>query len=218
MLRVEEASLSTFRQLPPDKQERVLDAALAEFAEQGYQAASLNRLVAQAGIAKGSLYQYFPNKEGIFRHIFQFALNQVRRTLTTVKDETQEEGFFVRLEKSLLAGVRFLREYPRVYGLYLKIQFDKNVPFREDLMATVRRHAVEYFASLVRRAKSRGELRPAVPEAAVLFLLDALFDRFLQAVAVPALDVTLDLNQAPEDVVRQRIHELVQLLRDGLAA
>ena len=114
--------------------------------------------------------------------------------------------------------MRFLREHPRIYGLYLKIQFDKNVPFREDLMATVRRHAAEYFASLVRRAKARGELRPGVPEAAVLFLLDALFDRFLQAVAVPALDVTLNLNQAPEDVVRQRIHELVQLLRDGLAA
>ena len=62
----EEAALSTFRQLPPDKQERVLDAALAEFADQGYHQASLNRMVAQAGIAKGSLYQYFPNKEGIF--------------------------------------------------------------------------------------------------------------------------------------------------------
>ena len=92
------------------------------------------------------------------------------------------------------------------------------MPFREEFLAAVRRHAAEYFASLVRRAKARGELRPGVPEAAVLFLLDALFDRFLQAVAVPALDVTLNLNQAPEDVVRQRIHELVQLLRDGLAA
>ena len=59
------------------------------------------------------------------------------------------------------------------------------MPFREEFLATVRRHAVEYFASLVRRAKARGELRPGVPEAAVLFLLDALFDRFLQAVAVP---------------------------------
>ena len=218
MLRTEEPALATFRQLPPDKQERVLDAALAEFAEQGYQAASLNRLVAQAGIAKGSLYQYFPNKEGVFRHIFQFALKQVRRTLTTVKDETQEEGLFVRLEKSLLAGVGFLREHPRIFSLYLKIQVDKNMPFRAEFLATVRRHAAEYFASLVRRAKARGELRPGVPEAAVLFLLDALFDRFLQAVAVPALDVTLNLNQAPEDVVRQRIHELVQLLREGLAA
>src|SRR5208337_624250 len=125
-LRHEEAVLATFRQLPPDKQERVLTAALAEFADQGYRAASLNRVVAQAGIAKGSLYQYFPNKEGIFRHIFQHALTQVWRTLTTVKEETLGEDFFARLEKSLLAGVRFLREHPRIFSLYLKIQFDKN--------------------------------------------------------------------------------------------
>ncbi len=218
MLAQTEPALATFRQLPPDKQERVLDAALTEFADQGYQAASLNRLVAQAGIAKGSLYQYFPNKEGIFRHIFQFALGQVQRTLTTVKEETLEEGFFVRLEKSLLAGVAFLREHPRIFGLYLRIQFDKNVPFREELLAAVRRHAAAYFASLVRRARARGELRPGVPEPAVLFLLDALFDRFLQAVAVPSLDMTLSLHQAPADEVRQRIHELVHLLKEGLAA
>ncbi len=218
MLRTAEPARPTFRQLPPDKQERVLDAALSEFADQGYQAASLNRLVAQAGIAKGSLYQYFPNKEGIFRHLFQFALNRVQRTLTAVKEETLEAGFFERLEKSLLAGVAFLREHPRIFGLYLKIQFDKNVPFREELLAEVRRHAAAYFGSLVRRAKNRGELRPGVPEAAVLFLLDALFDRFLQAVAVPALDVTLSLHQAPDEVIRARVRELVGLLRDGLAA
>jgi TetR/AcrR family transcriptional regulator len=178
----------------------------------------LNRLVAQAGIAKGSLYQYFPNKEGIFRYIFQFALNQVRRTLTAVKEETLEEGFFKRLEKSLLAGVRFLREHPRIFSLYLKIQLDQNVPFREEFLAAVRRHAAEYFGSLVRRARARGELRPGVPEAAVLFLLDALFDRFLQAVAVPALDVTLGLHQAQEAEIRKRIRELVGLLQEGLAA
>ena len=121
-------------------------------------------------------------------------------------------------EKSLLAGVGFLREHPRVFGLYLKIQFDKNVPFREELLAAVRRHAAAYFASLLGRARARGELRPGVPEAAVLFLLDALFDRFLQAVAVASLDVTLSLHQAPEEIIRQRIHELLQLLKDGLAA
>jgi TetR/AcrR family transcriptional regulator len=214
----EEAALATFRHLPPDKQERVLDAALAEFADQGYQAASLNRMVAQAGIAKGSLYQYFPNKEGIFAHIFQYALQAVRGTLTTVKEETLEENFFVRLEKSLLAGVRFLREHPRIFSLYLKIQFDKNVPFREEFLTAVRRHATEYFASLVRRAQSRGELRPGVPREAALFLLDALFDRFLQAVAVPALDVTLGLHQAPEATIHQHIRELVSLLKEGLMA
>jgi TetR/AcrR family transcriptional regulator len=213
-----EAAFSTFRHLPPDKQERVLDAALSEFADQGYQAASLNRVVAAAGIAKGSLYQYFPNKEGIFNYIFQHALNLVRRTLTSVKEETLEENFFVRLEKSLLAGVRFSREHPKVFNLYLKIQFDKNVPFREEFLAAVRRYATEYFASLVRRAQANGELRPGVPKAAALFLLDALFDRFLQAAAVPALDVTLNLHAAKDEVIREHIRELIALLREGLTA
>jgi hypothetical protein len=52
----------------------------------------------------------------------------------------------------------------------------------------------------------------------VLFLLDAVFDRFLQAVAVPALDVALGLHQAPETAIHQHIRELISLLKDGLIA
>ncbi len=218
MVMKSDSAQATFRHLPPDKQERVLEAALTEFADQGFQAASLNRMVAQAGIAKGSVYQYFPNKEGMFRFIFENALALVRHTLLQVKEETLEHGLFTRLEQSLLAGVRFLKEHPRIFSLYLKIQFDKNVPFRDEFLAAVRRHASEYFGSLVRRARARGELRPGLPEETMLFLLDAVFDRFLQAAAIPALDPTLGLHQADEAALQRRIRQLVNLLRDGLAA
>jgi len=89
---------------------------------------------------------------------------------------------------------------------------------REEFLAAVRRHATEYFASLVRRAQIRGELRPGVPRQATLFLLDAVFDRFLQAVAVPALDVTLGLHQATDAAIHKHIRELISLLKEGLAA
>jgi AcrR family transcriptional regulator len=214
----QEPARPTFSHLPADKQARVLNAALAEFADQGYHQASLNRLVARAGIAKGSLYQYFPNKEGIFRHIFQLALKLVRQTLVEVKETTAQEDFFTRLEKSLQAGVRFLQTHPRIYSLYLKIQFDRQTPCRQEFLATVRRHAGEYFGSLISRARTRGELRPGISEPAALFLLDAVFDRFLQAAAVPALDVTFNLHQAPEEIIQRRIRELIDLLREGLAA
>lgn len=218
VMSVEESARATFRHLPPDKQEKVLDAALAEFADHGYHQASLNRLVSQAGIAKGSLYQYFPNKEGVFHYVFQYALGLVRDTLVRVKEESREDDLFTRLEKSLKAGTRFVRQHPRIFSLYLKIQFERNIPYREEFLALVRRYATEYFESLVRRAKFRGELRPGLSEAAALFLLDAVFDRFLQAMAVPALDVTLGLYQAPEETLNRRIREIVDLLRDGLMA
>ena len=149
----------TFLNLAPEKQERVLAAALGEFADKGYAQASVNTMVSASGIAKGSIYQYFKDKKSLFLYIFDFAIGMVRRTLLAVKEETRGEDFFVRLEKSLLAGVDFIQRHPRVYGLYLKILFDQHVPKRQELLRAVRQFAAEYLGSLVRQGQARGELR-----------------------------------------------------------
>ena len=207
----------TFRNLSPEKQARVLTAALGEFSDKGYAQASVNTMVSASGIAKGSIYQYFKDKKSLFLYIFDFAIGMVRRTLLAVKEETREEDFFVRLEKSLLAGVDFIQRHPRVYGLYLKILFDQHVPRRQELLRAVRQFAAEYLGSLVRQGQARGELRAELPPAAVIFLLDALLDRFLQAAALPAFDVTLGLDQAGPEEMRRRIGELGDILKAGLA-
>ncbi len=208
----------TFLNLPEAKQEKIMAAALAEFADKGYDQASVNVMVSASGIAKGSLYQYFKDKKGIFLYIFEVAIAAVRRTLMKVKDETQGEEFFTRLEKSLLAGVDFIRRHPKIYNIYLKILFDQRVPEREALITAVRRFAADYLGSLVRQGIARAEIRADLPGPTVIFLLDALLDRFLQAAAVPAFDVTLGLDKAGEAEVQKRVEELVDLLRAGLAA
>jgi TetR/AcrR family transcriptional regulator len=213
-----EAARPTFLNLPPEKRERVLAAALGEFSDKGYEQASVNTMVSASGIAKGSIYQYFKDKKSLFLYIFDFAIGMVRRTLLTVKEETREEDFFVRLEKSLLAGVDFIQRHPRVYGLYLKILFDQHVPRRQELLRAVRQFAGEYLGSLVRQGQARGELRADLPTGSVIFLLDALLDRFLQAAALPSFDVTLGLDHAGPEERRRRVGELVSLLKKGLAA
>jgi TetR/AcrR family transcriptional regulator len=140
----------------------------------------------------------------------------VRRTLLAVKEDTREEDFFVRLEKSLLAGVDSIRRHPRGYGLYLIILFDQHVLRRQELLRALRQFAAEYLGSLVRQGQARGELRADLPPGAVIFLLDALLDRFLQAVVVLSFDVTLGLDQAGPEEMRGRVGELVKLLKTGL--
>jgi AcrR family transcriptional regulator len=208
----------TFLNLSEAKQARIIEAALTEFADKGYPQASLNVIVSRSGIAKGSLYQYFTDKSGIFLYIFDFAISMVRRLLVQVKESSLEEDFFTRLEKSLLAGVTFIKQHPKIHGIYLKILFDQQVPQRHELLQQVRRFASDYLQSLLRRAMARGELRPDLPLATTTFLLDALLDRFLQAASIPAFDVTLGLDQAGEAEIHLRVMELVDLLRHGLAA
>jgi len=55
-----------FLSLPEGKRQKILKIATKEFAIKGYAKASLNRMVEKLGIAKGSIYQYFHNKEHLF--------------------------------------------------------------------------------------------------------------------------------------------------------
>jgi len=55
-----------FDNLEPDKQEAILQAAGEEFAEKGFEAASINRIIKKSGMSKGSVYYYFEDKADLF--------------------------------------------------------------------------------------------------------------------------------------------------------
>ena len=61
--------MKLFTELDSEKQERILDAALKEFAEYGYENGSTNRIVKNCGISKGSLFKYFENKEDLYFYL-----------------------------------------------------------------------------------------------------------------------------------------------------
>jgi AcrR family transcriptional regulator len=61
----------TFLRLPGEKQKRVFEAAVDEFAAYRFREASINRVIKAAGIPRGSFYQYFKDKEDLYTHVLQ---------------------------------------------------------------------------------------------------------------------------------------------------
>ena len=59
----------TFYNLPEEKRIRIFEAAVDEFSEVRFSEASINRIVKAAGISRGSFYQYFEDKDDLFRHV-----------------------------------------------------------------------------------------------------------------------------------------------------
>ena len=55
-----------FFELDKEKQDRIIKAAITEFAEYGYENSSTNRIVKNCAISKGSLFKYFENKEEMY--------------------------------------------------------------------------------------------------------------------------------------------------------
>ncbi|MDR3555119.1 MAG: TetR/AcrR family transcriptional regulator [Syntrophobacteraceae bacterium] len=208
----------TFNRLDEGKKARILDVAVEEFSRHGFRQASVNRMVESIGIAKGSLFQYFGSKEGLFTVIFNHAVELVRQSLRQVKRQTGEQDFFGRIKESLLAGIRFIERHPRVYRIYLKMIFQEDFPLRTEFLQQVHLFSAEYLQPVVEAGIQSGDLRADTDIDMSVFMLDALMDRFLQAYCVPFLDAGASIYKAPADELERKADEFIKLLRYGIGA
>jgi len=62
--------------VPPGKRERIIRAAVEEFAERGYEIASTNAITARAGISKGLLFHYFGSKKNLYMYVLREMVNR----------------------------------------------------------------------------------------------------------------------------------------------
>lgn len=70
-----------FDNLEPERREAILSAAGEEFAAHGYAAASLNRIIDEAGISKGSLYYYFDDKADLFASVVEQTVERLLESM-----------------------------------------------------------------------------------------------------------------------------------------
>lgn len=209
---------NTFSNLPDEKRQRIITAAVREFAAYGYQQASLNRIVKELGIAKGSLYQYFKNKEGLFLYIFQCFTTLVKQSVRKEVLAAQQTTFFGHVRAIVWAGINFINSHPDYFHIYLRVLFESEVPHREVLIGQVRLFSAEYFGPLCVAAQQDGEIRKDIDPQMVVFVLDALLDRFLQGYAKPYLDGGLALAGKSEEELQNEVNMVIRILQDGLSA
>ena len=146
----------TFLNLPEEKRRRITDVAVKEFSSKGYEGASINSMIDRLQIAKGSIFQYFGDKSGLFMYVFGVAMDMVKSYLRDVRDSSADEDIFKRLNRTMAAGIEFVNDHPRIYSLYLRIQFDQTTPFRDEILSSLRKHSLNYLRSLLQDAREHG--------------------------------------------------------------
>jgi AcrR family transcriptional regulator len=75
---------------PQQSQQRILDAALAEFAAKGFAGARVDVIARQARINKRMLYHYFGDKEGLFRKVLRRKISERAAWLASAPEEPSE--------------------------------------------------------------------------------------------------------------------------------
>ena len=121
----------TFYKLADTKRKTFLHEAYKEFALHSFDAASITNLVKSLSIAKGSVYQYFNDKE----ELYEFLVNDANRQLSLLVEKAcpfNSEDFFSWYTKLLMVEVKYLLSFPQ-YALLFQKLISASIPQHKEL-------------------------------------------------------------------------------------
>lgn len=100
-----------FFDLKKEKQDRMINAALKIFAVNGYQKASTDDIVKEAGISKGLLFHYFGSKAGVYTFMYEYSSRFMTMELERAVS-LREKDLFLLLKQMEEAKSVLLANYP----------------------------------------------------------------------------------------------------------
>ncbi len=200
------------------KRARILETAMRNFADRGYHAARIEDIARELAIAKGSVFQHFGTKDGLFLACYEKAALSFHAYLDA-PPEIVEKGFFATLRYWLERTDRLVRENWVPYRIGLLGNYGTDLSLRKQINHFLRERDPYGTAAFVRMGIERGEVRSDIDEEMIVSLLDWTFERFQDALLVAELDPGLFSRQgATVEKTEARIAQFLELLRGAVGA
>lgn len=202
----------TFLKLSPDKRSMIEAVAIDEFAENPYQCASISAIVAKAGIAKGSFYQYFDGKQDLYLHLLALANQQKGELVRQVKPSEKAMNTLDYVRWMLQLAFLFEVRFPKLAKIAYR-SFVEDLPFLDEVEGELHRGGAFYFNDFLSQGVFHEDVATWVDIDMASFLLTLIYHHF-----GPYLLKRLQLSEA--DFAEGRLDifgdQLVQDLYDNL--
>ena len=149
-----------------ERQERILDAAIHEFASRGFNGANINIIARRAGVSIGSMYSYFESKEELFLTVMKYCLRTLYDALSSIH---VTDGVVAAFEDMLRMARAVSIRQPEVTQIYLDCSSQSLVSLSEAESVTVK-----LYKDILANDKALGRVRADLDIDSTAFMLDNL--------------------------------------------
>lgn len=142
----------TFFNLPEEKRNRIIEAAILEFLTYSFDQASIARIIDKADIPRGSFYQYFENLKDLYKYIFAHATDQKINYFRKSIPQFEGSGFnfFETLRELFVTGLRFANENPKLVAIGNNFLKESNTALRDEILMEQMPKAKNIYAEMIR--------------------------------------------------------------------
>lgn len=167
----------TFFNLTQDKRERILRAAQRVFAATAYRRVTIDSLVDEANIPKGSFYQYFHDKDDLYIHLFAQLGLEKERILRKTLEANGDRSFLEQMNALLREGIAFERSGERLGELYGRFMSECPQDVRRRVEKAYRPMERALYEKIVTMHITRGAFREDLDVRSCAFLLAGALGR-----------------------------------------
>jgi AcrR family transcriptional regulator len=196
------------------RRDRILEAAMRQFADRGYRGTRVEDVATEVGVAKGTVFLDFGSKETLFLEAFKRAVSLLPAWLDAPADVV-EQGFWAVLDWWLQRAEELVASDPVPNRVALIARTDTSLDIRRPVDRFMRSEDPYGTLEFVEFGVKRGELRDDVDAEMIASTLDWMAERFQDALVSEDLDPGL-IHRRPERRP-MRIKEFVEVLRGGIA-
>ncbi len=192
----------TFLNLPAAKQASVMAAAIDEFSKRNVEEAKLSNIVRAAGIPRGSIYQYFANKDDLYVYVFERLREERREYTKAAFDDYLTSPFLTFFERFYALDTEFLARHP-LHIQMGKVMYSHASGVSLSLIRAIKNRYRELFVLAIERDQDSGVIRADVDRSVLadlcvhfmtdIFIFQNLSDRMTLTDMRDHLRGTIDL-------------------------
>lgn len=198
------------------KRSLILTAAMRHFADHGYEAARVGDMASQLGIAKGSVFQHFGSKDGLFFEAYKSALRALPRYLDVPAD-VKDAGFFAVVRYRLTLPVEFWEQYRVPYRIVLLGNYGSDLSLKKRIARFVATEDPLGAAAFVKMGVERGEIRTDVDADLITSMLECTFEHMQDSLLSQEADRELFHRAGHFNGNREQvIDQFMKVLRGGV--
>lgn len=124
--------MGIFENLPEEKQQTILDAALTIFAANSYKKASISDIAAKAGISKAMVFHYFGTKKELYLYLIRLCTDIIVNEIKNKYDNSVTD-FFDRITLISTIKIAAMKKYKAIPVFLTNIYFETDKEVRKDI-------------------------------------------------------------------------------------
>ena len=125
-----------FKELPEEKQNSILKAAMEVFAKYEYKKASTDLIASKAGVSKGLLFYYFHNKKALYLHTFEYVSKIVEDAISD-KHLSEITDFFELIAYGTEKKVKMLIENPFIMRFSIRCFYSQKEDVSDEIQTEI---------------------------------------------------------------------------------